>query len=73
MSPRTSTLPPRTEKLYPILHVFGCEVCNQFQQATHLLTYRVLLLTDEDDSSMRFVLCHVARMESIEIPDIETV
>jgi hypothetical protein len=68
----TSYLAPRTKKLHPVLHIFGREVRNQFQQTAPVLTHRVLLLTGEDNSCMRFVLRHMARMELIEIRDIET-
>jgi hypothetical protein len=47
-------------------------VSNQFQQTAHVLTHGVLLLTGKDNSRVRFMLRHVARMEAIEIPDIET-
>ena len=38
-----------------------------------LPAHAILLLQGKNNAGMRFVLLHVARKESIEIPDVETV
>jgi hypothetical protein len=60
-----SPLSPCAEKLYPVLHHFGREVCNQVQQAAQVLTHRILLLPGENDAGVCFVLRNVVGMEIV--------
>ena len=43
---------PCTEKLHPVVHLFGSVVRHQAQQTAHILPYGILLLPSEDHAGM---------------------